>query len=177
MNKAVLVSAMGLALAATMTAAGAQEMGRVLSSTPVTQDGRAIGYDVQYEYGGKQFSARLPYDPGPTIQLQVAPVANGPAPGGQVPPGAAPAGPPQEPQARILREVPPTANYPAAPAYGYPAYGYPAYGYPAYGYPAYGYAYPYYYPYAAYPRYYWPPVSLSLGFGYVSGGHGGHRHR
>lgn len=50
---------------------------------------------------------------------------------------------------------------------------------------------PYYYPYSYYPGYYWPPVSLSLGLGYVwhGGGYrggyhhgggwhgGGHRHR
>ncbi|HVU22849.1 MAG TPA: hypothetical protein VHE13_01915 [Opitutus sp.] len=34
---------------------------------------------------------------------------------------------------------------------------------------------PYYYPYSYYPGYYWPPVSLSLGFGY--GWHGGGHYR
>jgi len=171
MKRLVLLSAMGLACAGVLGSAQAQEMGHVITSTPVVQDGHTIGYDVQYEYAGKQYSARMPYDPGQTIQLHVtpmpaaqAPVMNGSAP----PPGA------EQPQAAIIREVPgaaPTAAYPGYPSYpSYPAYpAYPAYGY-SYPYPA---AYPVYpaYPGYYYPRYYWPPVSLSLGFGYVGHGH------
>jgi uncharacterized protein YcfJ len=137
-------------------------------TTQTTYENRTIGYDVQYEYAGRQYSTRLPYDPGQTIRLQVSPAPDTAAQG--VPPPVSQAAPPvtqaapptyqtappvyqaapapQEPQGVILREVP-----------AYPAY---SYGPPAYYYPA---------PYPAYPRYYYPPVSLSLGFGFVSHGH------
>jgi uncharacterized protein YcfJ len=134
-------------------------------STQTTYENRTVGYDVQYEYAGRQYATRLPYDPGQTIRLQVSPAPDTSGQGVAPPvsqaapvsqPAAVSQAPvPQEPQGVILREVPVVA---------YPSYGY---GYPAYGYPA-------YYPAPAYPRYY-PPVSLSLGFGYVSHGHG-HRH-
>src|SRR4051794_11748634 len=117
MKKAVLFLAMALAAAGTMTAAQAQEVGRVLSSTPVVQDNRTVGYDVQYEYGGKQYSARLPYDPGQTIRLQVSPAQDNSAQGQfQAPPQGAEQGgaPGQQSQATILREVPSGAR----PAYG-----------------------------------------------------------
>jgi len=39
-----------------------------------TTENRTIGYNVVYEFGGKQYSVRMPNDPGPTIALQVAPV-------------------------------------------------------------------------------------------------------
>lgn len=29
------------------------------------------GYDVRYEYNGRQFSARMPYDPGPQMPVNV----------------------------------------------------------------------------------------------------------
>jgi uncharacterized protein YcfJ len=37
-------------------------------------ENRTTGYQVVYEYAGKQYSVQMPQDPGPTIQLQVAPV-------------------------------------------------------------------------------------------------------
>lgn len=43
-------------------------------STQNTLENRTIGYNVVYEFGGKQYSVRLPNDPGPTIALQVSPV-------------------------------------------------------------------------------------------------------
>jgi uncharacterized protein YcfJ len=38
-----------------------------------TLENRTIGYNVVYEFGGKQYSVRMPNDPGPTIALQVSP--------------------------------------------------------------------------------------------------------
>lgn len=38
-------------------------------------ENRTTGYQVVYEYAGKQYSVQLPQDPGPSIQLQVTPVA------------------------------------------------------------------------------------------------------
>ena len=89
------------------TSASAQDVARVVSSTPVTQqvgvprqacatvatgappqcstqtiyENRAVGYKVVYEYAGKQYSVQLPQDPGPTLQLRVS-VAPNPAPTG-----------------------------------------------------------------------------------------------
>jgi uncharacterized protein YcfJ len=45
-------------------------------ATQMTTENRAVGYDVVYEFGGNQYSARLPNDPGPTIAVQVAPVGS-----------------------------------------------------------------------------------------------------
>lgn len=47
-------------------------------------ENRTTGYQVVYEYAGKQYSVQMPQDPGPTIALQVAPV-------GQILPAPAPA--------------------------------------------------------------------------------------
>jgi uncharacterized protein YcfJ len=47
-------------------------------------ENRTTGYQVVYEYAGKQYSVQMPNDPGPTIALQVAPV-------GAVQPAPAPA--------------------------------------------------------------------------------------
>ena len=43
-------------------------------STETIYENRTVGYNVQYEFGGKQYAVQLPQDPGPTIRLQVAPV-------------------------------------------------------------------------------------------------------
>jgi hypothetical protein len=120
-----------------------------------------------YEYGGRQHSVQMPNDPGPTIRLQVTPMGSGsvapqmaenyssPAEPGVI--MAPPVAQPGQPIAQIV-SVPSAVVYPAA----YPAY--PAYAaYPAY--PAY-YGSPYFY----------PPIGISLGFGF-SGGHRGHRWR
>lgn len=39
---------------------------------------RVTGYNVVYEYAGRQYSVQLPYEPGPWIRLQVSPVAQQP---------------------------------------------------------------------------------------------------
>lgn len=47
---------------------------------------RIVGYDVRYEYNGREFRARMPYDPGPQIAVNVEvrpPVA--PMPYGRAP--------------------------------------------------------------------------------------------
>jgi uncharacterized protein YcfJ len=238
MKKAVLVSAMGMAAAAWAPMASAEEVGRVLSSTPVIQqvavqrqvcnnapayvqpqssgggallgaivggvlgnqighgtgravatgigmvagagignsaemsgnqpqyaqqcapqtsyENRTVGYNVQYEYAGKTFNVQMPYDPGPTIRLQLTPVSgNNAAPAEAMPQSAASGAP-----VGVILADQSNAAYPAYPAYStYPAYtAYPAY--PAY--PGYGY----------YNRPYLAPIGISLGIGYS----GGHRH-
>jgi uncharacterized protein YcfJ len=37
-------------------------------------ENRTVGYNVTYEFAGKQYSVQMPQDPGPTIQLSVTPV-------------------------------------------------------------------------------------------------------
>ncbi len=161
--------------------------------TETTYENRTVGYDVTYEFGGRQYTTRMPYDPGRTIRLQVTPVSQAPAPSmagvvtapplESLPPPvvqSAPApvmqsAPPvvQSVPAPVVQAAPPVmvqaappVMVQAAPVYVQPYPVYPAYPYPVY--PA----------YRAYP-----PVSLSLGF--VFGGHrhwgggyrGGHRWR
>lgn len=96
MKKLLLVS--GLAMVSGF--AMAQEVGKVISSTPVTREvgvqqrqcapdaspqdacravtnfeTRTIGYKVVYEYAGKQYTTQLPEDPGATVSLQITPAA------------------------------------------------------------------------------------------------------
>ncbi len=44
------------------------------------QEDGVVGYDVRYEYAGRQHQVRLLQDPGPTVSIQVVPAAGGPAP-------------------------------------------------------------------------------------------------
>ena len=34
-------------------------------------DERVVGYDVVYRFQGREFTARLPYDPGPDLRVNV----------------------------------------------------------------------------------------------------------
>lgn len=97
MNKPVLFS-IAAAVAAISGTVAAQEVGKVISSTPVTREvampqkqcapdanprdpcrtvtnyeTRTIGYKVVYEYAGRQHEVQLPFPPGPTIELDVTP--------------------------------------------------------------------------------------------------------
>jgi uncharacterized protein YcfJ len=65
-------------------------------------ENRTVGYNVVYEFGGKQYSVQMPQDPGPTIQLQVTPV--GTQSGVQTYPGSASVVPPVYQQAPIVIE-------------------------------------------------------------------------
>jgi len=143
-------------------------------------ENHTVGYDVVYEYRGQQYSARMPYDPGRAVQLQVAQTAVQAAPVGN---GAVVTAPPvqqaqgqvqAQPQvqqaivstapAPVMTGQQPTVivqQQPAQVVYAAPQYAYPAY--PAYGY---GYPYPYYRPYV--------PFGVSLGFVFGGGGH--HHH-
>ena len=100
-------------------------------TTQTVYENRAVGYNVVYEYAGKQYTVQLPYDPGPTIRLQVSPAG---AQQQQSAPGA---------PMTLADPVPVVTNTVVVPA-AYPYYGY------------------------GYRPYYYPPVSLSIG--YVHGG-------
>lgn len=78
-------------------------------STQTFYENRTAAYNVIYEYAGKQYTVQLPYDPGPTIRLQVTPV------------GAA-----QPPAAPVMQGQPMTEAEPAVVPAAYPVYAYPA---------------------------------------------------
>ena len=94
MKKLLLVSALMMVSGV----AAAQEVGRVISSTPVNREvgvqqrqcapdagprdacrsvnnveTRTIGYKVVYEYAGKRYTTQLTEDPGATVSLQISP--------------------------------------------------------------------------------------------------------
>jgi uncharacterized protein YcfJ len=54
---------------------GGSQLQNVQNCTTQTfYENRTAAYNVVYEYAGKQYSVQLPYDPGPTIRLQVTPM-------------------------------------------------------------------------------------------------------
>jgi uncharacterized protein YcfJ len=62
---------------------GNQVEGRANTPVPVTTcttqniyENRLVGYNVVYEFAGKQYTVQLPQDPGATIPLQVTPVSS-----------------------------------------------------------------------------------------------------
>jgi uncharacterized protein YcfJ len=134
-------------------------------STQYTLENRTVGYNVTYDYAGRQYTVQMPYDPGPTVRVQVNPVAQSSAPSG---------GPVMAPPMQGNNVAQPATVVQSGPVVQSgtvvvpsPAVVYSAYP-PAYPvYPAYGYGYPYYRPYYA-------PVGVSLGFVFGGGGH--HHH-
>ena len=83
-------------------------------------ENRTLGYQVVYEYAGKQYSVQMPSDPGPTIALQVAPA------GGSVS-NAAPTAPTTYTAVVPANPAPVVINAPA-PVYYYSPYYAPYYG-------------------------------------------------
>jgi uncharacterized protein YcfJ len=135
----------------------AQAQGAVTQcTTQVGYENRTVGYNVTYEYAGRQHTVQMPYDPGPTIRLQVSPVGVSDQPQQFMPH----AGQPPHPVV-IAPSVHSGVTYVQPPV--------------VVPYPAYPVAYP------AYPAYrpYYPPVGLSLnfGYGYSRGGHHHHNRR
>ena len=60
-------------------------------SQQTVYENRTMAYNVVYEFAGKQYTVQMPSDPGPTVRLQITPVANPPATTFNVPPpGSAP---------------------------------------------------------------------------------------
>jgi uncharacterized protein YcfJ len=53
---------------------GAPAQNQTTCTSQNVYENRLTGYNVVYEYAGKQFNVVLPQDPGPTLQLQVTPV-------------------------------------------------------------------------------------------------------
>lgn len=53
---------------------GSQLQNQTTCTTQTVYENRLTGFNVVYEYAGKQYNVQLPQDPGPTIQLQVTPM-------------------------------------------------------------------------------------------------------
>jgi len=94
-------------------------------------ENRTTGYQVVYEFGGRQYSVQMPQDPGPTIAVQVSP-ANG-----------------------IVSQAPASTTVIASPA---PVYLQPSVTYLSVPQPSVYYAMPYYRPHFA------PPVMVPFGY-------------
>jgi len=124
--------------------------------TQTSYENRTTHFNVVYEYADKQYTIQMPNDPGPYVRLQVTPVGAMPSPQASVPSGF--------------------GQQQAQPIYAQPVYSQPVYSQPVYTQPVYVQPAPVVYPgYGYYSRPYYPPVGLSLNFGYSRGGHG-HRH-
>ncbi|MEO8654703.1 MAG: hypothetical protein ABI409_11325 [Ramlibacter sp.] len=164
-------------------------------TTQTFLENRTVAYNVRYEYAGREHSVQMPYDPGPTIRLQVTPVAdnapaqsqqggvivappvqgNGNTPIPPVYPGdtqAQPAYPANQgqqvyPAAGQAQPMPQSVYQTATPSYLQSPDGYP----PSETvtsttyYPA---AYPYYPSYGYYPYYgsYYPAFPVALSLGF-----------
>lgn len=130
-----------------------QHVQRCTSQT--VYENRLSNYNVVYEYAGKQYAVQLPYDPGPTLKLQVTPADS------MV----------QQSQSPLTYVQPPETP----PIYTQPAYVAPVYGQPVYTRPVVVAERVYYPAYPAYPGYYgspyYPPVGVNLQFGFSSGHH------
>ena len=135
MNKNLLAAATLGALSTLSTAASAQDVARVVSSTAVTQQvgvprqacatyaapgvppqcstqmiyaSRTVGYDVVYEHAGKRYTVQLHQDPGATLRLQVGAVAVAAAPM----PASASAPASAQPSGTRIMSVVPAGNAP-----------------------------------------------------------------
>ncbi len=68
-------------------------------TTQTFYETRTTAYNVVYEYGGKQYSVQMPQDPGPTLRLQITPIAVAPSqPVYQQPPYQQPSAVLQQPE-------------------------------------------------------------------------------
>ena len=114
-------------------------------------ENRTVGYNVVYEYNGRQYNTQLAQDPGPTIPLQVSPASSAP------PPAQIGAGQPYLQQPGYAGQP----VYATPPVYAPSVYApQPVYVQPQTGwYQATPYARPY------------TPISVDLSLGYISGGH------
>lgn len=66
----------GAILGNSIEGASAPEVKNVQNcSQQVVYENRTMAYNVVYEYAGKQYTVQMPQDPGPTVRLQITPVA------------------------------------------------------------------------------------------------------
>jgi hypothetical protein len=74
----------------------AQTQTQQTCTTQQVFENRLMGYNVVYEFAGKQYNVQLPKDPGPTIKLQITPMSAAPL---EVP----------GPEATVMAETPRTS--------------------------------------------------------------------
>ena len=183
---AVAGALLGTGIESSNNAMAAQAQSQMVPqcSTQTSYENRTVAWNVTYEYAGRQYNVQMPYDPGPTVRLQISPMGSGgsnegyaQAPQGQGQ-GAVVTAPPMQsaPQQSAPAQYAPQQYAPqqyapvqtvAAPMVVPPA--------PPAQVVYSGYPYPYAQPYPVYPAYrpyYYPPVSLNFGYVY----RGGHRH-
>lgn len=122
----------GAAIGDRIEGGGANQYQQVQRCTTYTTfENRVLHYDVVYAYAGRQYTARMPNDPGATVQLQIAPVAL--APIAQVPPiAAAPMAPSVTTIYSSVEYVPYRAPVQLAPIFVVPGTTFIGHG-PAYG--------------------------------------------
>ena len=186
-----------LLVGACASAFAADEMARVISATPVTQqvavpreacaayaapgappqcstqtiyESRTVAYTVIYEYAGRQYSVQMPQNPGASLRLQVGAAPALMATGSSV----SPSNQGLEDAAMAGPAVNVAQPYPSPVQVTYVNPGVSYYGSPFYGSSYYGSPY--------YGSYLGPVVSLGFGGGYYGGGRyyggrGGHGHR
>ncbi len=148
----------GAAVGDRVEANGATQVQNVQQcATQTYYENRTVAYNVTYEYAGRQYSAQLPQDPGPTLRINVTPaaVSSAPAPDYLAAEGGNNFSQPGYVQPAVVA-APVVQQVVVSPA----VVTYPTYAYPSY----------YYRPYN-------PPFGVSLNFGYNgSYGRGEHRH-
>ena len=138
-------------------------------STQTFYENRTTAYNVVYEFNGKQYSVQMPQDPGPTLKLQITPVA-----------ASVPAQPIQQYAPQTQSSQPDTSGYvPFEPAqsvqsvtqYVQPQQVIVQQAVPQTVYVA---------PQVVYTRPYYPPVGVNLNLGWSNGGYrhyrDGYRH-
>lgn len=92
-------------------------------STQTFYENRTVAYDVEYEYADKRYKVQLPYDPGQTIALRVAPENLGEP--GAPPPRPIVTAPVYTPPVVVMS---PPVYYVRPYPYPYPYYYYPPAG-------------------------------------------------
>ena len=97
--------------------APAQAYNQTTCTTQSAYENRLVGYQVVYEYAGKQYTVQLPQDPGPTIALQVSPAMVAAPPVAQAPMVV---NPPMVSQPQVIYAPPPTVVYGSPYYYGNP---------------------------------------------------------
>ncbi len=155
------------------------ESNRAPVSQPVTScaqqvsyENRVVGYNVVYEYAGKQYSTQMASDPGAWIPLNIAPAG-----AATVQAATTVVTPPPPPPVVVPAPVQVTTYPPLypPPVYGPPVYGAPVYAPPVYGAPVYSprsYGAPIYNPPVIQFR--WSSGRHWHGDHGFHGGHGGH---
>jgi uncharacterized protein YcfJ len=68
---------MGGAILGSMIGSSDNTRAATACSTQTITENRTVGYNVVYEYAGKQYQTQMPKDPGAWIQLQIQPVVPG----------------------------------------------------------------------------------------------------